>query len=144
MIAMDERTGMSAQRAWVMMSEMVLDNERRRKVSDDLGLSFARVRALRRIAARPMPMGELAALLGIDPPYMTLMVDDLQERGLVVRRDHPTDRRVKLVVATEEGANAAKRAQQILDQPPPALGALCTEDLDALERILTKVREARE
>lgn len=141
---MDERTGMSAQRAWVMMSEMVLDNERRRKVSDDLGLSFARVRALRRIAARPMPMGELAALLGIDPPYMTLMVDDLQERGLVVRRDHPTDRRVKLVVATEEGANAAKRAQQILDQPPPALGALCTEDLDALERILTKVREARE
>ena len=38
--------------------------------------------ALRRIAASPMTMGELAAILGIDAPYMTLVVDDLERQGV--------------------------------------------------------------
>ncbi len=50
-----------ARRAWSAMCDLVLDNERRREVSDALGLTFGRVRALRRIARHPMTMGELAA-----------------------------------------------------------------------------------
>ena len=82
------------------MADLVLDNERRREVSEQIGLSFGKIRALRRIAARPMTMGELAALLGMDPPNLTTVVDDLERSGLVERQAHPTDRRVKLVVAT--------------------------------------------
>jgi len=91
--------GDAASRAWSIMSDLVLDNERRREVSDALGLSFGRIRALRRIAASPITMGEVAAALGIDAPYATLVVDELERQGLVERRPHPTDRRVKLVVA---------------------------------------------
>ena len=47
-----------------------------------------------------MPMGELAALLGMDPPNLTTVIDDLERSGLVERQAHPTDRRVKLVAAT--------------------------------------------
>ena len=82
------------------MCDLVLDNERRREVSDAIGLSFGRVKALRRIARHPMTMGELAAKLGIDAPYATLVVDELERQGLVERGPHPTDRRVKLVTAT--------------------------------------------
>jgi len=79
----------AARQAWQAMADLVLDYERRREVSEKLGLSFGKIRALRRIAGRPMPMGELAALLGVDPPNLTTMVDDLERAGLVERRPIP-------------------------------------------------------
>ena len=42
-----------ARQVWRAMSEKVLDHDRRVAVADALGLSFARVRALRRLAAEP-------------------------------------------------------------------------------------------
>ena len=96
------------------MSDLVLDNERRREVSDALGISFGRARAVRRLARQPMSMGELAAALGIDPPNATVVVDDLEALGLVRRRPHPTDRRAKLVEATRKGKDMARRADAIL------------------------------
>ena len=91
------------------MSDLVLDNGRRRQVSEALGMSFGRTRAIRRLARRPMPMGELAAMLGMDPPNVTVLVDDLEAQGLVRRRPHPTDRRAKLVEATRKGKALARR-----------------------------------
>jgi len=126
------------------MSELVLDNERRREVSDHLDLSFAKIRALRRIAKRPMPMGELATLLVTDPPYVTLLVDDLEKRGLVERRPHPTDRRAKLVVATRSGIEAAQRAQKIMARPPAELADLSSGDTDELRRILHEIHQRRQ
>jgi DNA-binding MarR family transcriptional regulator len=128
----------TAVEVWTLISGLVLDNERRRQVSEALGMSFWRARALRRIAARPMPMGELAKMLGIDPPYMTIVVDDLQAQGLVERRPHPTDRRAKLVVATRQGKAAARRADAILATPPAELASLDAADLAELARILRK------
>jgi DNA-binding MarR family transcriptional regulator len=121
------------------MSELVLDNERRREVSAQLGLSFGKARALRRIAARPMPMRELAALLGVDPPNLTTVVDDLERAGLVERQAHTTDRRVKLVAATAAGTALAHRAQELLARPPAGLSELSADDLEALERILCRL-----
>jgi DNA-binding MarR family transcriptional regulator len=129
----------AAAEAWRIVSDMVLDNERRRKVADSLGLSFGRARALRRVAKGPKPMGELADALGIDAPYLTLVVDDLERQGLVERRPHPTDRRVKLVAATRRGKDAARRAEAILGTPPEGLAALDREDLHELVRILRLV-----
>ena len=62
------------------------------RVSEAVGLPFARVRALRRIAASPRTVGVLAAALGIDAPNCTSVVDDLEERGLVERRARPMQR----------------------------------------------------
>jgi DNA-binding MarR family transcriptional regulator len=122
--------------AWRIVSDMVLDNARRREVANSLGLSFGRARALRRVAKGPKPMGELADALGIDAPYLTLVVDDLERQGLVERRPHPTDRRVKLVVATRRGKDVARRAEAILGTPPERLAALDQRDLTELVRIL--------
>jgi len=126
-----------AREVWKLMSELVLDHQRRREVAEAVGLSFARTRAVRRVAAKPLSMGELAALLGIDRPNATVLVDELEEQGLVRRRPHPTDRRAKLVEATAKGQKLAKRANEILDRPPEALSALGAEDLEALRRVLT-------
>jgi DNA-binding MarR family transcriptional regulator len=129
----------AARRAWQLMSELVLSHNRKTAVADALGLSFARVRALRRLTDEPLTLRALAAKLLADPPYVTLIVDDLEQRGLVTRRPHPEDRRAKLVALTRAGRAAARRAEQILDEPPAALGELSAKDLDALVRVLERV-----
>jgi DNA-binding MarR family transcriptional regulator len=128
-----------AREVWLLMSDLVLDNQRRRQVADALGMSFGRSRALRRLARKPMSMGELAQVLGIDPPNATTLVADMESQGLVRRRPHPTDGRAKLVEATRKGKNLARKADAILATPPPALSALSTDDLEALRRILEGV-----
>jgi DNA-binding MarR family transcriptional regulator len=140
---MHARNDEAAREVWLLMSDLVLDHERRREVSEALGISFGRARTVRRLARRPMTMGELAAALGIDPPNATVVVDDLESLGLVRRRPHPTDRRAKLVEATRKGKELARRADTILATPPPALSALGPDELEALRRMLERVRAGK-
>lgn len=63
-----------------------------------------------------LAMGELAALELVQPPSMTRIVNGLEERGLVVRKAHATDRRQCVVSLTEAGrqvllANRRRRDQ---------------------------------
>ena len=127
---------------WTLMSDLVLDHQRRRQVSEAVGLSFSRTRAVRRVAERPMSMGDLAAALGIDRPNATVVVDDLEAQGLVRRRPHPTDRRAKLVEATRKGKSLARRANEILGTPPAALSALTQDELEALRGLLAGLASA--
>ena len=128
-----------ARRAWRAMSDVVLDHDRKVAVSEALGMSWTRSLALRRLAAQPLTLRALAERLAADPPYVTLMVDDLEKRGLVQRRPHPEDRRAKLVELTTAGRAAAERADAILDEPPAALQDVTPEDLAALLRVLERV-----
>ena len=132
----------TAREAWLLMNDLVLDHQRRREVSEAVGLSFSRARALRRVARRPMSMGELAAALDIDPPNARVLVDELEGLALVRRRPHPTDRRAKLVEATPKGKDLARRGDAILATPPPELSALDDRELETLRRILGRVSPA--
>ena len=129
----------AARDVWLLMSDLVLDNQRRRQVTEALGMSFGRSRALRRLARKPMSMGELAAVLGIDPPNATTLVADMESQGLVRRKPHPTDGRAKLVEPTRKGKALARKADAILATPPPGLSTLSTADLETLRRILEDV-----
>ena len=128
-----------ARRAWRAMSDVVLDHDRKVAVSEALGLSWTRVLALRRLATQPHTLRALAERLAADPPYVTLMVDDLEERGLVQRMPHPEDRRAKLVHLTAAGKAAAARADAILHEPPAALRDVPAEDLAAMLRVLERL-----
>ena len=135
--AKDDDAGQDlAREVWLLMSDLVLDHQRRRQVSDAVGLSFSRTRAVRRVAGTPMSMGDLAAALGIDRPNATVLVDDLEAQGLVRRKPHPTDRRAKMVEATRKGKALAKRANDILGTPPDGLRNLRQQDLRELRRLL--------
>src|SRR5919202_2724138 len=125
---------------WLLMTDLVLDNTRRREVSDALGMSFGRARAIRRLARRAMSMRELAEAMDIDPPNATVLVSDLEAQGLVRRRPHPTDGRAKVVEATRKGKALARRADAILATPPPGLTALGADELETLRRILDPAR----
>ncbi|MCI3928585.1 MULTISPECIES: MarR family winged helix-turn-helix transcriptional regulator [unclassified Streptomyces] len=136
----DDDTARAAARAWQGLHTLLLErHDLRKAVSEALGMSFSRVRALRRLAAGPISLRELAERLGADPPYTTVIVDDLVRRGLAERITNPTDRRSKLVHLTEDGQEKAERAVAMLTTPPDALLALPREDIEALDRVVAKL-----
>jgi DNA-binding MarR family transcriptional regulator len=126
-------------RAWRALSQIAHDHDRKMAVSEALGLSWARVLALRRLAGEPRTLRALAHELAADPPYVTLIVDGLEDRGLARRKPHPDDRRAKLVELTAAGRAAAARAEALLDEPPAALAEVAPEDLETLLRVLGRL-----
>lgn len=135
-------TQATAGEVWTLMSDLVLDEQRRRGVSAAVGLSFARIRAVRRLARRAMSMREFATIMDIDPPNATALVDDLESLGLAQRRPHPTDRRAKLVEATGKGKEVARKADEIMSVPPPGLAALSAAELQTLRQLLQRARNS--
>jgi len=123
------------------MVELVMETrgEWRRKVSDATGLPFSRVRALWRLERGPRTLSELADDMGTDAPAATVLINALEERGLVKRTPHPTDRRAKLVSLTAGGRRMVDIVEKITDQPPEALESLPTEELKRLRRTLEKL-----
>ena len=129
--------------AWRSMRGLVLDlHDRRMAVSEAIGMSYLRAKALRLLTSGPMPMRDLGAALVTDPPYITVIVDDLEEKGLVVRQVNPSDRRSKLVRITAAGRKVARRADEIQSAPPAALSALSAAELATLDAILRRLVES--
>jgi DNA-binding MarR family transcriptional regulator len=123
--------------SWLALTEIVRGDDRRKQVSDALGgMSYVRVKALRYLLEGAKTGRELAAQLATDPPFVSVIVDDLEERGYVDRKPHPDDRRRKLVELTPAGTRAAKQANRILSEPPAALRALSADDRAAFARIV--------
>ncbi|WP_433421292.1 MarR family transcriptional regulator [Microtetraspora malaysiensis] len=64
-------------------------------------MSFIRVKALRLVATGPLTLRRLAEQLTTDPPYTTVVVADLERRGLVERTPHHAlDRVIARLLAT--------------------------------------------
>jgi DNA-binding MarR family transcriptional regulator len=89
----------------------------------------------------PKPMGELAKQLSCDNSNVTWITDRLEERGLVTRTQAEHDRRVRLLVLTEEGHQLRQEISERLAEPPPAIAGLSRKDQRALRDILARAIE---
>jgi DNA-binding MarR family transcriptional regulator len=126
---------------WQQLVSLVMDSrgDWRRSVVAATGLPFTRVRALRRLADGPLTLAELADAMTVDPPAATVAVNDLEERGLVRRTPHPTNKRCKVVTLTEEGLRTVDIVRSVSDEAPASLAALPGSDLADLGRLLDKI-----
>jgi DNA-binding MarR family transcriptional regulator len=59
-----------------------------------------------------MTPGELAEHEKVQPPSMTRVIAVLEERGLVRREPHATDRRQVVLTVTEEGRDVVQRVRR--------------------------------
>ena len=59
---------------------------------------------------------EIAEFLKLDPSQVVALIDDLQKRGLVDRAPGPTDRRNRVILATEEGHRILAMARSAVIQ----------------------------
>jgi DNA-binding MarR family transcriptional regulator len=126
---------------WRAMAAVVFDNRDswRRAVVEESGLPFSRIRVLKRLARRPMTVKQIAHAATIDAPAATVAVNDLEERGLVVRKTDPTNRRCKVVSLTDAGRDIVRSIDAIHDPAPAVLAALDDDDLKALRTLLDKL-----
>lgn len=110
------------------------------------GLTFARFELLRLLGFSTrgaLPLSIIGERLQVHPTSVTSLVDRLETDGLVQRRGHPRDRRVKLAELTLAGRRVVAAATETLNAqvftPMPGLGPAETEQLIAL---LARLRHA--
>jgi DNA-binding MarR family transcriptional regulator len=130
-----------ADEVWRTMAAVVFDNRDawKRGVIETTGLPFSRVRVLRRLAKRSMTAKEIAAAATMDAPATSVAVNDLEDRGLVVREAHPTNRRCKVISLTDEGRRVVASIDGVADPAPRPFAALSPAELRTLESILAKL-----
>lgn len=128
-------------RAWQQLVALVMDQrwDWRRRMADAAGLPFSRVRALDRLRRGPLTLRALAEVIGTDPPATTVIVNDLEARGLVVREAHPDDKRAKMVSLTPEGRRVVRAARSVTERAPAIFAGLTDQDLVDLARIVGKL-----
>lgn len=89
-----------------------------------------------------LPMSALAERLFCDASNVTGMVDRLETRGLLERREDPRDRRVKRIALTDEGAAVRERVLERLYEPPAAIARLSRADQRALRDLMRRAVES--
>jgi DNA-binding MarR family transcriptional regulator len=130
-----------AAQAWRPLAGFFFDTVRhRQRVLSQEGLTPNDIRALMVLdPAKGRTMGELAEAWSCDASNATFIVDRLEERTLAERRTVPTDRRLKLVVLTDRGAEIRGRILERFFEPPPELLELTRSDLEALREAASRL-----
>jgi DNA-binding MarR family transcriptional regulator len=78
-----------------------------------LGISGREAAVLRAIGGpHPLSQGEIAGRMGVDRTTMVALIDDLEAKELVRRRQDPGDRRRNVVELTDAGRSVVVRADQ--------------------------------
>lgn len=94
-----------------------------------LGLVPAHAGILRLIgASQGLSQQALGAELNVLPSRLVVLIDDLEHRGLVERRDHPSDRRSHALFLTAKGRYALKAVGRVARDHQAALCAALTDD----------------
>ena len=123
------------------MAAAVIDNRDawKRAVIEQTGLPFSRIRILKRLARKPMTVKQVAHAATIDAPAATVAVNDLEERGLVLRETDPTNRRCKVVSLTDAGREMVLAIDAVDDPAPNVLAVLDDVQLSELKAIIDKL-----
>lgn len=70
----------------------------------DMSVTLTQISAMSALEkCGPMSAGELAAFERVQPPSMTKVLVNLEERGLVQRATHPSDKRQAIISITDAG-----------------------------------------
>jgi DNA-binding MarR family transcriptional regulator len=138
---MTRRNRIELERAWHTFVTLVMDTrgDYRRSASAATGLPFSRLRALTRIGKTPLTLRALAEAMSTDAPAATVIVNDLEKRGLVRREAHPDDKRAKTVSVTPEGKRVLRALAAVPDPVPSSFAALDDQDAAHLVRIAQKL-----
>ncbi len=107
---------------------------------EEMGLSRVMAQFLGAVCQSPPgPTNQLATRFGVDPGWVTEIVDRLETRGELVRRPSLDDRRVKILEVTDLGRETFRSMEALFATPPPELLDAPRDDLVALVRIAERL-----
>jgi DNA-binding MarR family transcriptional regulator len=134
----------TAEQLAISLREAIMRLNRRLRQARAVGdLTFSQLSALTSLQlAGALTPRELADVERVQPPTMTKIVGKLEERGLVARTPHPTDRRQVILAATEEGRAVYAQFEKARNEWLALQLAELTEDeRDTLERAAQILRQ---
>jgi DNA-binding MarR family transcriptional regulator len=107
------------------------------------GITFSRYEALVLLVHSQegaLPLSKIGERLQVHATSVTNVIDRLEGAGLVRREPNPRDGRGTLAVITAEGREIADKATAAFNAARFGLSSLPATDLDALFRILRRLR----
>jgi DNA-binding MarR family transcriptional regulator len=134
-----------AREAWQLATDILFSERppRMPAVAMEFGMSPMGIKTLYLLEPGvEIPMSRVAEQCGCDASNITGIVDRMESRGLIERRDSPRDRRVKLIVLTDEGAEVQAQVLDRLYEPPAPIAALSAADQRALRDIMRRASQA--
>jgi|GEM_PF-720766 len=134
-----------AREAWAPLFELIQDMMRHfPAMAAEFELSPVQAHVLRMLGHGAQPMSVLAGYLSCDASNVTGLVDRLESRGLVERRNAEHDRRVKMLGLTEAGVELRRRLMARMAEPPAAITALSAAELRSLRDVMLRAVEKLE
>jgi DNA-binding MarR family transcriptional regulator len=104
-----------------------------------LGISGQEAAVLRGIdCPDPLSQGDIARRMRVDRTTMVALIDDLERKGLALRRQDPADRRKNVVELTDAGRDTLRQASQAAEQAEQAF--LSPLPPDAREQFMMALR----
>src|SRR5580698_8993680 len=86
---------------------------------------------------------ELATALSIEGPSLVRLLDNLERRGLIERREDETDRRARGIYLTHAGRELAVRVAKIgTEIQTRLLASVPPADLEICQRVLADIEQA--
>ena len=134
----------TAEQLAISLREAIMRLNRRLRQARAVGdLTFSQLSALTSLQlAGALTPRELADVERVQPPTMTKIVGKLEERGLVARTPHPTDRRQVILAATEQGRAVYAQFEQARNEwLALQLAELTQEERDTLDRAAQILRQ---
>ncbi len=101
-----------------------------------VGLTATQAIALYELS-EPLTMRQLAVRMACEPSNVTFVIDKLENRGLVSRQPHPSDRRAKQLVLGPRGAELREELKRVMSLESP-LGELTDHDRTHLRDLLQR------
>ncbi|NNG41163.1 MarR family transcriptional regulator [Flexivirga sp. ID2601S] len=129
---------------WLGLMALVMDHKglAQTLLQDEMAMPWSRFRLLRRIEDHARTQRELAEMMHVDAPAVSVIVGDLVERGYAERVASDTDGRVRLVHITDAGRALLERLRDLPGVLPAPIAALSAAERRELARLIDKMRAA--
>jgi DNA-binding MarR family transcriptional regulator len=90
----------------------------------------------------PLTVSQLASVITLSQPATSQLIDRLLQRGLLMRRENPEDRRQKLISISDEGVSLLDRIENRREEKMRAMfAAIPTETLERMQHALAELHD---
>jgi DNA-binding MarR family transcriptional regulator len=134
----DHPDSMTAQVVWLIARIVERYTEEYAQAASRQDLTLIQAKVLNSLD-EPLPMHRIAERLGSERSNVTGIVDRLQARGLVERRQDEQDRRIRNIVPTAAGRALAQGFRSSLNFAAEPLAALAPAEREQLRDLLRRI-----
>lgn len=89
---------------------------------------------------KELRVADLATLLAYDPPLVTNLIDSLEKKGLLRRKSHKKDRRVKMIIPSQKATGLIEAIEpEVRKELGTLLTGITSKEMEIYSKILRNI-----